>query len=231
MTVEEAVERAYKAFAHHGLPPVMEHCDHCFTPEDEARLHAPLRTLSDSDVFTVVAHAVHLLGDERDFRHFAPRVLADVVDGSATDETWYLKKFRDAGFAGWPEAERRAVSDVLDAAWERRLATFDPTGHEVEGLLCGIGHVLLDLAPLLDAWGCRTDRVAVANLASSMVLNAGTVTRGETPDGAWWDEDDLTTAQYAAWLRAPERREQVAAAYGGSDDELDAMLDLAARLA
>ena len=231
MTPEEAVERAYEAFAHCALPAVMEYCAHCITAEHEARLHAPLRELTEAEVFGYVADAVHLLGDANDVRHFAPRLLDIVVEGSATDETWYLRKLRDGGFAEWPEAERRAVIDVLDAAWERRLATFDPTGFEVEGLLCGIGHVLLDLAPLLYAWGHRTDRVAVANLAALMVLDTGVVTRGESPSGAWWDDDDVITAQYVAWLRAPERREQVAAAYGGGDDELDAMLHLAASLA
>lgn len=123
------------------------------------------------------------------------------------------------------------MTDALDVAWERRLATFDPIGHDVEGLLCGIGHVLLDLAPLLAAWGARTDRVAVANVASVMVLNAATVTRGEVPQDVWWDGEDETTAQFVAWLREPERREQVAAAVDGTGDQIARTLDLAVRLA
>lgn len=88
MTPEEAVERAYEAFAHYALPPVMEHCEHCFSPRDEARFHVPPRELTDDAVDTYAGHAMRLLGDARDFRHFAPRIVAAVVDGSATDEAW-----------------------------------------------------------------------------------------------------------------------------------------------
>lgn len=229
MTVEEAVERAYEAFAGYGLPPAMDRCDHCIGAEEEARLHRPVRSLSERQVFTYVSHALHLLGDARDFKHFAPRVLESVALGDPVDEAWYLRKLRDAGVADWPEEERRAAADVLEAAWERRLAAFDPTGFEVEGLLCGIGHVLGDLAPLLDAWGRRSDRVAVANLAAVMVSNAAAIAGGEPLRDAWWEEEDEATAQVVAWLRAPERAEQVAAAYAGGADEIDAILDRALR--
>jgi hypothetical protein len=196
VTPREVVERAYSVFARHGLPPVMSYCELCERPSDEKRLRAPLRVLSTFDVWSYVMNAIHHMGDERDFLHFAPRVLADVLLGEADDSDigLYLGRFAYAGWRDWPDEERRVVRDALDVLWETCLSESPPM--RTEDVLAGVANVLgagPELAALLDAWAARTDPPAVAARAAL----------AEPLDGGWWDDEDAH-AQVLAWLRGQQ---------------------------
>jgi hypothetical protein len=223
VTPEEVVERAYEVFARYDLPPVMDYCTACWSLEDEKRWHAPLRAMPRETFGQYVWDAIHHVGDATDFKHFAPRVLEDVLLGVANEPGLYLHRFGLAGFTDWPEPERRAVLDVVDVIWERHLAGYDAARpYPTDDVLGAVGDVLGDLAGVLAAWGARTDRAAVANLAELVVRNPDSVLHGATLGGWWWD--DLQQEQVVAWLREPARRDQVIGAFTGEGDAIDDLL-------
>lgn len=186
----DPVERAYAVFAAYGLPPVMGYCTHCDTAEYERRFHAPLRELTPDNVREYVWDAIHHTGDERDFLHFVPRVLEEIVSGRADDVSLWCTRFPQAGWTAWSEEERKVVRDAFHVAWQRELAAY-PGPYRVEELLSGLGIVLGDLAPLLAAWAARTDEPAVLHRAEL---------RGERLRDAYWE--DGPKAQVEAWLES-----------------------------
>jgi hypothetical protein len=210
-----AVEAAYAAFAGYRLPPVMTFCDVCWTPDQEAALHGPLREIPDDLVQEYASGAVWDIGDAAAVRHFAPRLL-DAAARNPLGASAFLRPFPEAGAASWPAAERAAVRAVLDEVWERTLATYGP-GYDTEPVLCAYALAGYDLAPVLAAWGARTDVTAVAQVAGLVVDHPATVLEGAPLRDPYWPPEPMGLV--AGWLRDPARRDQVAAPDIAPDNE------------
>ncbi|MGH2583337.1 MAG: hypothetical protein ACRDJE_00310 [Dehalococcoidia bacterium] len=113
-----AIEGLYAAFRHYPLRPVTDYCTHCVTPEDEARIHAkPLRELDGKDLGKFGGEVLYTWGDERDFKHFLPRLLdlAAFDAGYWPDLDALFRKLDYGKWRTWPESERRAIESFLRA--------------------------------------------------------------------------------------------------------------------
>lgn len=187
-------------------------------------MHGPLREIPADALVDYLLDATLLVGDVHDLKHFVPRLLADVALDRADDVALYLSRFRYLDWRAWPDDERAVVTATLDVAWQRALATWEPLSR-VEEVLCGVGCVLGDLAPLLGAWGRRTDPAALAALAQVVLANAAALHEGGELGDPWWEPEPM--AQVVAWLRDPARRAQLAS-YEPCGDERDAAVAAAA---
>jgi hypothetical protein len=86
--IANAIEDLYRVFAGCRLDPHVEGCPHCVSDRDHARIHSrPLRSLSGDDLGRYAFKAMTTWGNERDFRHFLPRILELLVSNDLDPPT------------------------------------------------------------------------------------------------------------------------------------------------
>jgi len=116
----EKLEHLYRVFSRYPLPEQIPGCPCCVGEEDQQKLHSQsLRELSDDDLGLYATKAMTTWGGVDDYRHFLPRLF----ELSLTTAHGYLGLDADmiggklgyGDFSSWPEAERRAVEELLDS--------------------------------------------------------------------------------------------------------------------
>jgi hypothetical protein len=134
-----------------GLRPLQpaEGCPCCVDPADSQRLFAVAREQADAELVGRFAlKSMTTWGDERDFRWWLPRLVAESASGVCGIE-WPLlaEKAVAAGCATWPAEERSALFACLDALWLRAFAGEYVVGETVYELLCAVSVLGIDLEP------------------------------------------------------------------------------------
>jgi hypothetical protein len=230
-----AIERLYAVFARYSLRQHIEGCPHCFGASDDDTLHsAPLREMPEGDLTMFAWKTMTTWGDERDFKHFFPRLCEFSV---ASDDLlhygmWLFKrKMPLTDFAAWPREERKAFAAFLLAWWRALLAAADDADHLDYRLLISptaddaispeaIAPYVGDLRPFLDA-------LLEAPSGGARLLALATYRRlywqGDTPIASF---TPAQREQVAAWLLdvrtldvLRRRATEVAQASGGGERE------------
>ena len=168
--IRDAVEGLYDAFSGYELREFTDPCMHCHTLEDEAKIHArPLRELTKDDLREYAVDALLVWGDERDFKHFLPRICelfcscelyADEVGKGyfLYDPHVLFTKFRHGDWRAWPAAEQEAVTRFLNAIWRWFLSDPPDEGRNsepfqnAEDMVCSIAQCEDDLSHYLAEW-------------------------------------------------------------------------------
>jgi hypothetical protein len=150
----EAVEKLYQVFSTYPLNLEMDHCPHCVFFEDIERItNRPLRELSAQDLEEYSRKAMTTWGDNRDFRHFLPRLFELLPHPSEAllDPETIFGKLNYGEWSEWPEEERKAIIEYCDKLWRYVLSSRGPID-PVEDYLRGIAQVIDDLEPYLIYW-------------------------------------------------------------------------------
>jgi hypothetical protein len=160
-----AIAGLYQAFAHRPRAPI-QGCPCCVAPADSAQL----ARLAREDVPIELADryarkAITTWGDEADFRWYLPRLAELIARGDLTVDL-LAEKLPYGGWASWPDPQRAAVIDFLDALWEAAVADGVDGSAALEDLLAARTALALELAPWLD----RIDRAAIPALAELVEL-------------------------------------------------------------
>ena len=137
--LRSATDRLYEAFAGYPLRDRIPFCPCCGTQAEEAGLHeAPLRELSPRLLAPYARGAAWgTWGTLADFKHFLPRLLElvaweDLAGHGWTDAGELFKRLRsfdgarDPPWECWPDSERQAVGNYLDALWRFVAVHHDP---------------------------------------------------------------------------------------------------------
>ncbi|HEX8600944.1 MAG TPA: hypothetical protein VF952_20785 [Chloroflexia bacterium] len=152
--LQQAIERLYEVFALYPLKPHIYGCDHCVSPQDNARIRSkPLRGLDWDDLQRFAHKSISTWGDVDDFKHFLPRLLELVPE----ENRWPISvdrlclKIYEADFQEWLEIERAVVNAYFLALWRAIISTDDVTIEPYE-FLDALVDVQLPVQPLLDVW-------------------------------------------------------------------------------
>jgi hypothetical protein len=206
--VDQAViEELYDAFGSYQLPAHVGYCTYCDDADYEHALHGDLRSLEPKLVDKYVWDAIHHTGDEQDFKHFLPRVYELLAAGGLpfADPEMAIGRLTMAGWAQWPEAERRPVLRLLDAMWDDAMKLSDPP-MDIEELVCGLGLAFEAAPPQFVEWRSDPRPFAKQRLAEFVLVNADSLAHGGLGD-AWWSGHQEAVDQVVAWLLAPETLE------------------------
>src|SRR3546814_12810324 len=87
-------------------------------------LTTPLRDITGEALWRYVSGVYYTIGSDRDFRYLLPRILEISVSdpGNANNQEIVLNKLGLARWRSWAPDEQRAVTERLDAWFERALA-------------------------------------------------------------------------------------------------------------
>jgi hypothetical protein len=186
------------------LAPV-DACSHCFTAEDLRALNGPVDEVPEGLFCSALHWGSTMDADVALWRKLTPRILRMLAEqGLHIDESWMARKFGEARWREWPEAERDAVSEFCEA-WFATVLTASDSPAAVE-VLPFIAVVYGELTHWLERWaatpGARSDQ-QLAPLAEWWLpdLLAGDLDisfSGDLPD---------ISAELSAWLvaQAPGR--------------------------
>jgi len=215
-----AINGGYRAFGRYSTKMRLDACTcGCVTGDDHARLHSrPLRELTADDIETYASKAMTTWGDNKDFRHFLPRIL-ELVTGDPGDEICNeiaLSKLSYADWSDWPQREQDAVEAVLWERWKAGLAL--PTSEfDADGWLCGVRIAGVDTTRYIDVWRTSSMETAFDHLAEFLSFNDKLMTGGTLSNAFYFDDGVTVAAPLRAWLDTAMAddafQEQLAAAY------------------
>lgn len=123
-----AIEQLYRVFARYPLNPNMDGSPiHADLAKWNAQLAAKLlRELTEDDLVIFYFKVLTTWGEEKDFKHFLPRILELLTTFPMGWEEWVaLDKLNYGHWSTWPETEQQAICDYLWAFWEYILTTAD----------------------------------------------------------------------------------------------------------
>jgi hypothetical protein len=119
-----AIDAVYRHFSM-TAPSAIEGCPCCVgTRNVDVLLTTPLRDITGEALWHYVSGVYYTIGSDRDFRYLLPRILEISVSnpGNANNPEIVLNKLGLARWRSWTPDEQRAVTELLDAWFERALA-------------------------------------------------------------------------------------------------------------
>jgi len=209
--LQEAIEMLYSVFRTYPLRPHVEGCTHCVDPEDHVRLQSkPLRQLSTDDLSKYSWKALTTWGDDRDFRHFLPRILELV----AIDNEWWatfnmevvFSKLEIGKWTTWPEREQRAINDYLNALYHYFLLKplspepYVSETYTIDDLLCAIGQAADDLQPFLTQLSAADTEASLYRIARFIDDELAYLINKHKLSNAFWDDRKSQMEQVINWI-------------------------------
>lgn len=209
-----AVEVLYATFAA-SRPGHIAGCPCCIADKKvDVLLRTPLRTLSAADLEPYASAVLVTVGEEADFRFFLPRIIE--LTGFLPDD-WpspeiLLGKLMLAGWEGWSERERYAVTEAIDGLLELWLLTEPFNGRKVDQLICGACLAGLDPEPWLQR---LAEPGRIRGLVSLYERNAARLSaEGQLANPHWAGATPEAAGAVAAFLLSSQVEAQMWDWYG-----------------
>ncbi len=215
-----SIEGLYEAFKqytrplHSGVSPYAG-----IREADIERLASrPLRALEPQDVQAYARHALTTWGDDREFRHYLPRLFELLTVGSHWADVELLIGKLHPEWAKWPSDERSAVLRFFDALWDWALENYAAT-IAARDILRGLAAVGLELNPFLDRWRHAKSHASAAQIASFVLFEETELQAGGLVQSF---DEPKDREQVARFLLAPETRATLEAASRAEPDHPNA---------
>jgi hypothetical protein len=200
-----AIERLYEMFGPYPLRPHIDACSHCHSEEDHRRLASkPLRELTAVDLHDYAFSATLTWGDDRDYRHFLPRLFESMVSAEepAVDPETVVGHLRHGEWQSWPPQEQSGIRSFFSAWWSSVIENY-PSAVPVEDCLCAIARVEDDVASLTQTWLKSTSVSAFRHLADFVFDNVSSWTNFGTLSNAFWEGREAPMRQVMNLLVDP----------------------------
>ena len=203
-----ATTELYTVFGDGPLARQIHGCPCCSDPETLARWsRTPLRDLPAEELEAYVYSAMSTIGDEEDFKHFTPRLLALAAeDPDGVDVELVAAHLARAHWSNWLPQQRGAVDSYLDAIW-RALLVREHDSRHIDAVVCGLALAGKDISKLLTEWAASAVPPARTNLRRFIELNLPILRKKQRLSNAFWDESPSKEVEVADWLRAFARAE------------------------
>lgn len=208
---------------HFGRPLEVCRCDVCVQPNEEAALLAtPIREIGPRllQVYTESAHSSGGVADDQ-FRALLPRYFELIAydDWPAHSSEITLKRLDDAQYrVGWPPNEVDLIDRTFVALFGYWLDVNEGTlaqsrASELLGLVAIAGG---EIEPLLAVWDADRSLSASLRLADTILGTNWSKRVGHF--GAFWEDMQAREDAVLAWLRRPEQKARLAAAFFTTND-------------
>jgi len=205
-SLRATVKHLYASFSRYHLRPQIEERSRHFVSNNlrELLYATSLQALDTVVLGRYVSDAVLDLGDEKDFKHFLPRLFELLAfDERGLDEICLLRRLRYADWRKWPRLEQKAIETFLIAWWQSILSS-DSGRTSADDCLVSIAQVIDDLTPYLEAWERDRSLPALYHLVRFVNWNSPDLLNGRLL-GAWWDDRREQMEQAITWLLHPAR--------------------------
>jgi hypothetical protein len=192
--LQSAIDDCYEAFAVFPLPAKIDASPLHNAGEILATLSsAPLRKLTGEQVGPYASSAMTTVGDDRDYRHFIPRIF----ELSVTDPAWLggeppvmANKLIRASWRSWPTQQRDAVLHFFRAAFDAVLSMHPHQGQSADLWFCGLVKLGESASLTFELWRSNHSANAALHLASFVIDEAKHLQRHEEVRGPFWDDID-----------------------------------------
>lgn len=202
-----SIKALYHTFASYRLKPHMEACPCCVYDNDKKLVHSKsLTKLTIDDLEKYAFKALTTWGDEKDFKHFLPRLfeLQAFHPIHLVEPEILFSKLEYANWRKWPDIEQKAIEDYFDTLWKFILIALEPNPYTYsDDYLCGIGQAVDDLNPFLSDWQATSSPGAVRNLIEFINQNADRLTKEHKLANTFWDKRETQMIQVRDWLLNP----------------------------
>jgi hypothetical protein len=209
--VREALDRVYRALAS-PTPQSIEACPCCVSESQvQLLLSRPLREISPVELTEYASAVLLTSGDIADFRYFLPRIL----EISLTERWWWpdievtLSKLTMAGWDSWPTAERHALMNVFERAFDEAVETSSSNPLlDIDSWLCGLGLAGVDLEPFLK----KLEDPAAAQALLPFIRCNDQYRQHRTLANPFWDKDRAASDRVVDWLHSTRGQSAIARA-------------------
>jgi hypothetical protein len=192
--LQSAIADCYEAFAAFPLPKKLHASPLRDAEEILATLSsAPLRKLTGDQVGSYASWAMTTVGDDRDYRHFLPRIF----ELSVTDPVWLggeppvmANKLNRASWRSWPIKQRDAVLRFFRAAFDAVLSMHRCRGQSADLWFCGLVKLGESASLTFELWRSNRSLNAALHLASFVIDEAKHLQRHQDIRGPFWEDVD-----------------------------------------
>lgn len=231
--LRDAIERSYSAFASMPRPQKLD-----ASPFDDANeilrtlTSAPLRELESEHVGPYSCHAITTVGDERDYRHFLPRIFELAVTypvWSGAEPPIIASRLNMATWRSWPADQQAAVLHFFRAAFAAVIERHPHQGQCADSWFCGIVILRESAALTFERWRSSSSPNAALHMASFIIDEAKHLGRHAEVRGPFWGDVSADVRREVATLLTSERTADFlqAAARQVSEDDQFYFLDAA----
>jgi len=205
MKLQHLIDDCYEVFASYPPPRVLD----ASPLRDPVAIlktltSAPLRDLTGEQLGAYAGWAMTTVGDDRDYRHFLPRILELAVFDArwqGLDPPIIAGKLNHGGWQTWPPEEQAAIRALFAEAWHYGFEQH-PDESDPSGWLCGIAIIGGGLDAALEAWLSSASPNAVLQLVEFFRSNAEPLI-GDRAERNFWDgAGDAAIERMRGWLRS-----------------------------
>ena len=205
MSLSNAIEDLYEAFADIEMPRGIDGCPCCMAEDEYKTLTAkPLSELSAEELNEYASGALLTMGSEDDYPYFLPRIIELTIEEGpewlASAEIT-AQKLQMAGFQQWGEQKQTAINNTwLAVIRELAASENDPEllgfiSSDIDTWLCAATLIPIPVTPLTDFLDEWPDVIrAIYN------INFKTLFQGRMAN-PFLEEPSDGQAEIAAWLR------------------------------
>ncbi|MBX7501844.1 hypothetical protein K3181_10365 [Qipengyuania sp. YG27] len=229
--LRDAIEQNYSAFA--CIPRPGKLCTSPYRDADKiwrTLTSAPLRELGDKQIGPYCGWAITTAGDDRDYRHFLPRIF----ELSVTNPSWLgteppiiAEKLNLAHWRSWPSDQQASVLQFFYSAFLAELEKHPDEGIGVPDWICGLVTLGEPASRVMERWIASPAINAQLQMASFIVDQARDLSLWAKVSGPFWDDVSVDVRrELAEQLRADQTKRYLHAAAGNvSDEDRSALLE------
>jgi hypothetical protein len=231
--LRDAIERSYSEFASMPRPQKL-HASPLRDADEILRTltSAPLRELKGEQVGRYSGWAITTVGDDRDYRHFLPRIFELAV----TDPVWLgaeppvmASRLNMATWRTWPAQQQAAALHFFYAAFDAVVERHPHGGQSADDWFCGIVTLGESASPTFERWRSSASPNAALHMASFIIDEAKHLSRHAEVRGPFWEDVSGDVRREVATLLTAERTTDFLQAAAGhvSDEDQFYFLDAA----
>lgn len=208
--LRNAIEQSYQEFAGVPCPCTLETSP--LRDGDEilqALTSAPLKDLAGEQIGPYSGWAITTVGNDRDYRHFLPRIFELAVRDPAWlgfDPPVIAGKLNMGTWRTWPANQRSAVLHFFNAVFDAMIERHpDACPSNAVDWLCGIAILGEPIAPVIERWRNSTEANAALNMAGFINAQSKNMRKLEEVQGSYWEEANTEVRREVAQLLLEER--------------------------
>jgi hypothetical protein len=190
--LRSAIERSYTEFANMPRPRKLDASPLRNAGEILRTLtSAPLRELEGEQVGPYSSWAMTTVGNDRDYRHFLPRIFELAV----TDPVWLgaeppimASKLNMAEWRTWPAEQQGAVLHFFRSALDAVVKRHPEDGQSAADWFCGIVTLGEPASPTFARWRSSPSSNAALHMASFIIGEAKHLRHHAEVRGSFWED-------------------------------------------
>ena len=210
MRLRDAIEKSYDQFAGMTCPSTWE-----VSPLRDgdgilkSLTSAPLKTLSGDIIGPYSGWAITTVGNDRDYRHFLPRIFELAVADPAwlgTEPPVLAGKLNMGAWRNWPAGQQLAVVQVFNAAFDAMIERHpDDWPSNVGDWLCGIATLGEPVAPIIERWCSSGNANAALNMGDFISAESKCIHGHGEVRGSFWKEVNVEVRREVVQLLREDR--------------------------